>query len=88
MYILKIYSQYIINHYNISIMNLIYIINSCCVTIPCAYEWVSNECKWSGNEGADGLAPSVLVCGCEYSYSSGGASSYHGGNIGGCTTYI
>ena len=26
-----------------------YIINSCHVTIPCVYEWVSNECKCSGN---------------------------------------
>ena len=27
----------------------IYTINSCHITIPCAYEWVSNECKCSGN---------------------------------------
>ena len=75
-------AQYIINRYNIANMNLICIICSCHITMPCAYEWVSNKCKCSGNEGADGLVPPVLVCGCKYSYSCGGASSYLGGNIG------
>ena len=49
MYILKIYSEYIINHYIIAIINAMYVIDSCHITIPCAYEWVSNECKCSGN---------------------------------------
>ena len=62
--------------------------NSCHVTIPYTYEQVRSKCKCSGNWGADGLAPSIPVRGCEYSYSSGGASSYLGGNIGGCTAYI
>ena len=66
----------------------IFVINSYRITIPCTYGWVRSECKCSGDRGADGLAPPILVDGCEYSYSPGGASSYLGGNTGGCTTYI
>ena len=62
--------------------------NSYHVTIPYAYGWVRSECNCSGNCGADSLVPPVLLGNCEYSYSLGGASSYHGGNIGGCITDI
>ena len=62
--------------------------NSYHVTIPYAYGWVRSKCNCSGNCGADGLARPILLSDCEYSYSPGGASSYLGGNIGGCTTCI
>ena len=62
--------------------------NSYHVTIPCAYEWVRSKCKCSGNCGAEGVVLLILVGFCEHSYSPRGASSYLGGNIGGCTTYI
>ena len=77
--ILKFYTKILIKHLHK---------NSCCVTIPCTYERVRSKCKCSGNCGADSLALPILVDGCEYSYSPGGVSSYLGGNIGGCTTYI
>ena len=76
---LEFYTKIIIKHF---------IRNSCHVTIPCTYEQVRSECKYSGNCGAEGVALLILVGCCEYSYSPGGASSYLGGNIGGCTTYI
>ena len=34
--------------------------NTCHIIIPSAYEWVSKECKCSGNRGADGGASSYL----------------------------
>ena len=49
--------------------------------------YVNSWCKCSGSLGVDGLVPPVCVAGLEYSYS-GGASSYHGGAMGGCVTYL
>ena len=52
------------------------------------YGYVSCGKKCSGSPGDDGLVPATCVADLEYSYSDGGASSYCGGAMGGCVTYI
>ena len=44
----------------IKVYFLQYIVNLCYIIIPSAYEWVSRECKCSGNRGADGRVSSYL----------------------------
>ena len=62
MYIYHLFTIYhqMLKFYTKSSQN-IFVINSCHVTIPCTYGWVRSECKCSGNHGADGLAPPILV---------------------------
>ena len=50
--------------------------------------YVTSCCKCSGSPGADGLIPPACVAALEYSYLDSGASSYQGGAMGGCMTYI
>ena len=67
MYIYDLFTIYhqMLKFYKKSSQNIL-VINSYHVTIPCTYGRVRSKCKCSGNRGADGLAPPILVDGCEY----------------------
>ena len=65
-----IYINHLFKVYYLSLHTFLHTINSCHIIIPSAYEWVSKECKCSGNRGADGGASSYL------GGNTGGSTTY------------